>query len=145
MLLSLDTLDPPLYPVSVLRKLIVVMGCIHLLGGSFGVLQIVAWAGMLVQYSSSEGVSEGISKTFDGEHPCSLCLAIKEVKEHQTEKQPLQAASEKLSLKELALPQCITLRDPTSRPAVIARFLEPAESSRSRADSPPIPPPRFLS
>ncbi|MFC7336926.1 hypothetical protein ACFQY0_07035 [Haloferula chungangensis] len=128
-----------------IRKLIVIMGCIHLLGGSFGVLQIVAWAGMLVQYSSSEGVSEGISKTFDGEHPCSLCLAIKEVKDQQSEKQPLQVASDKLSLKELALPTIITLRNPTSRPTVIPPFLDPIEHCGSRADSPPVPPPRLLS
>ncbi len=42
------------------------------------VLQGVAWVGMAVSYSVSEGsVTAGLSKTFDGEHPCPLCVAVR--------------------------------------------------------------------
>lgn len=41
-------------------------------------LQIVAWSGMLVTYSQEAPLGEAIRQTFDGEHPCPLCLAIRE-------------------------------------------------------------------
>jgi hypothetical protein len=48
------------------------------IGGQWVVLQGVAWVGMAVSYSLEEGsVGSGLSKTFDGEHPCPLCKAVK--------------------------------------------------------------------
>jgi hypothetical protein len=48
------------------------------IGGQWLVLQGVAWVGMAVSYSLEAGsVSSGLSKTFDGEHPCPLCKAVK--------------------------------------------------------------------
>lgn len=41
-------------------------------------LQVVAWGGMLIRYSQEAPLREAVSKTFDGEHPCELCLAIRE-------------------------------------------------------------------
>lgn len=41
-------------------------------------LQVVAWGGMLVRYSREAPLREAVTKTFDGEHPCHLCLAIRE-------------------------------------------------------------------
>ena len=120
------------------------MGCIHLLGGSFGVLQIVAWASMLVQYSSSEGISEGFTKTFDGQHPCSLCVAIKDAKSSESEKQPLQVAGEKLSLKELAFAPDFDLKHPKANTAPPSLLPDPVDHFTARSDAPPLPPPRHL-
>jgi hypothetical protein len=61
-----------------------VIAVFQLMGGHWAVLQATAWVGMLVKYSESEGVEVGISKTFDGKHPCDLCLSI--AKNKQTEK-----------------------------------------------------------
>jgi hypothetical protein len=48
------------------------------IGAQWAVLQSVAWVGMAVSYSMKEGsITEGLSKTFDGEHPCPLCCAVK--------------------------------------------------------------------
>jgi hypothetical protein len=47
-----------------------------LVGGHWGVLQVVAWSGMLIQYSRDASFSEAWEKTFDGEHPCALCKAV---------------------------------------------------------------------
>lgn len=48
------------------------------IGAQWAVLQGVAWVGMAVSYSIREGsVAEGLSQTFDGKHPCPLCLAAK--------------------------------------------------------------------
>jgi hypothetical protein len=61
-----------------------VIAVFQLMGGHWAVLQATAWVGMLLKYSESEGVEVGICKTFDGKHPCDLCLSIAKYK--QTEK-----------------------------------------------------------
>lgn len=45
-------------------------------GGHWAVLQTVAWADMLAANLQTSPVSEAISKTFDGAHPCKLCKQI---------------------------------------------------------------------
>lgn len=40
-------------------------------------LQVVAWASMIISYSEGRSFSEAVSMTFDGEHPCPMCQAIK--------------------------------------------------------------------
>ena len=62
----------------------VALALLQILGGHLAVLQVTAWVGMLVKYSESDGMEVGISKTFDGKHPCDLCLSIAKTK--QTEK-----------------------------------------------------------
>lgn len=43
-------------------------------------LQMTGWLGMTVEYSlESEGIGEGISRTFSGDEPCSLCSFVEEV------------------------------------------------------------------
>ncbi len=43
----------------------------------WAVLQTAAWAGMALSYSTRTGsLQEGLSQTFDGRHPCALCLAV---------------------------------------------------------------------
>ncbi|WP_424314072.1 hypothetical protein [Haloferula sp.] len=124
------------------RHLIVVLGCIHLLGGPYGVLQVIAWTGMIVSYSQTEGISKGLAQTFDGEHPCSLCVAIVDAKKDDNDKQPLSGAPDKLSLKELTLPAQITLREPRSSEPPARPYLEPSANRMKLLVAPPIPPPR---
>ena len=56
---------------------------LQLLGGHWAILQTAAWVGMVIDYSKSEGVETGITKTFDGQHPCQLCLSISKNKEKE--------------------------------------------------------------
>lgn len=49
-----------------------------LLGGHWAVLQSVAWARMLADFSRTESLGTAIAKTFDGDHPCPMCLKIRE-------------------------------------------------------------------
>ncbi|MBV9392094.1 MAG: hypothetical protein JOY96_09405 [Verrucomicrobia bacterium] len=98
--------------------------------------QTAAWIGMLVKYSKAEGVEVGISKTFDGKHPCSLCLSI--AKNKQTDKrQSSQSAASKIFL--LAESQGLTLKPP-------GHFWY-SETSKdflfSYNGDPPVPPPRI--
>jgi hypothetical protein len=107
----------------------------QLLGGHWAVLQVTAWAGMLVKYSEAEGMEVGIAKTFDGNHPCSLCLSI--AKDKQTEKkQSSQLAAAKIYL--IANHQRCTLQPPR-----YSWRLETTFALLSTGDSrPPVPPPR---
>jgi hypothetical protein len=59
-------------------KLIALLVLLHLCGGHWNVLQTVAWVGMIVDYAEREAsLPVAIEKTFDGQHPCSLCEAVK--------------------------------------------------------------------
>ena len=108
-------------------------------GGHWGVLQTVAWSGMVIQYSRDAGLVQGIQDTFDGEHPCSLCTQISEAKRQA------------LPDTELAIP----VTHPPVRhfagvgallvpPSTKYRSILPAEkfSPDQSLDRPPIPPPR---
>lgn len=72
----------------------------HLTGGHWAALQLVAWAGMLRDYTAEKGLVTGISETFDGDHPCPLCTQIWEGKQEEDERQrdaPLSQKLEQLS------------------------------------------------
>ena len=118
-----------------LATVLCVMAVFQLMGGHWAVLQVTAWVSMLVSYSETEGFRSGIAKTFDGEHPCSLCLSI--AKNTQTEKkQSSQVAAAELYL--VAPAQRWTLRPPH-----YFWYLEtPIASLFSRDTGPPVPPPR---
>jgi len=49
-----------------------------------GLLQTVAWGLMLTSYSQESGFGEGLKKTFDGQHPCSLCERIAQTRPDAT-------------------------------------------------------------
>ena len=107
----------------------------QLIGGHWTVLQATAWVGMLVKYSESEGMEVGISKTFDGKHPCDLCLSI--AKNKQTEKkQTSQIDAAKIYL--IASAQRWALQPPRD-----SWCLRSTSVSLLGCDSsPPVPPPR---
>lgn len=52
-------------------------------GGPLMVLQGVAWAGMIQEYSKKDTLTSALQKTFSGKHPCCLCKRI--AKESQKE------------------------------------------------------------
>jgi hypothetical protein len=112
----------------------VALALLQILGGHLAVLQVTAWAGMLVKYSAAEGVEVGISKTFDGKHPCDLCLSIAKTK--QTEKKESSQVGAKIYL--LAPGLRLTLRPPLHS----WRLAETSASLLDCDSSPPVPPPR---
>ena len=120
---------------SLLAAFLCLVAVFQLTGAHWAILQATAWAGMLVNYSKTEGVELGFSKTFDGKHPCSLCLSI--AKNKQTEKkQGSQLAAVKIYLIDQS--QRWTLSPPHySSDLRISNF-----SWFSRDNSPPVPPPR---
>jgi hypothetical protein len=105
-------------------------------GGHWAVLQSVAWVSMAVTYSQTDSWNVALQKTFSGEKPCKLCLAVKEGKQ-QEQKQSVLKVETKLDfvcLKQLAY----------IHPALPFTVLSPpSEVALPRPEAPPVPPPRF--
>jgi len=57
------------------KWLLVFMLCVTL-GFHWGLLQSVAWVGMIVNYSYQGSLKDAVTKTFDGQHPCPLCKLV---------------------------------------------------------------------
>ena len=45
-------------------------------GGHWGVLQLVAWTTMVIDFSREAPVATAVSMTFDGHNPCLLCKTV---------------------------------------------------------------------
>ena len=119
-------------------KYLLVLALSFSIGAHWAVLQSVAWVGMAVSYSQTEPLSEALTRTFDGQHPCRLCCLVAQGKKAE-QRQAAQKAEYKLDL------FC------AARPLVYV--LQAAALNRSCADlapldrleAPPSPPPRSVS
>lgn len=105
------------------------------------VLQVVAWTGMFVENVQGGDLEEAISRTFDGDHPCSLCDAITDAVadggSEGSEGVPLPTV-QILDLKLLPLNRVTLLP-----PAPVRIGIEKAcQVFASRAFAPAVPPPR---
>jgi hypothetical protein len=129
------------------RILVAVLGCLHLCGGHWGVMQLVAWSKMIVDYSAQDGIVEGAKKTFDGEHPCCMCKAIAEGKKQESrnrgdDKAP--TSPQGLVLKECTFERYIDVPAPRGRDIMIFSRPELDLRAESRGVRPPLPPPRLV-
>lgn len=118
-------------------RLFLVMGLIASLGWHRGVLQSVAWVGMVVQYSQDASMAEAFEKTFDGQHPCRLCLTLRE---HQNS-DPDSEAQRVSGVPKLdpAHPwQAFELEFPPSVTGISGGLF----LAQARLEPPPTPPPR---
>ena len=105
-------------------------------GGHWAVLQSVAWVSMAVTYSQTDTLDVALKKTFGGQHPCKLCIAVKEGKQEE-QKQPVLKIETKLDFVCL---QAIAY----VHPALPSTLLSPSsEVALPRAEAPPVPPPRI--
>jgi hypothetical protein len=59
-----------------------------MLGGHWAVLQSVAWARMLADFSRTESLGTALEKTLDGDHPCPMCLKIREGRAQEKKQTP---------------------------------------------------------
>ena len=107
-------------------------------GGHWGALQSVAWAGMLWNYTQTDGsLLSGVKKTFDGEHPCTMCTSIKTAKEKEKSKPVTLVATKKIET--FPAPLCAVLPPRSCRDFV---FPDVADASpAARAEAPPVPVP----
>ena len=62
----------------IITPLLAIALCV-LVFAPMALLQTTAWTGMAVSYSWRSGsLSQGLSETFDGAHPCALCKVVQE-------------------------------------------------------------------
>jgi len=115
------------------KWLLVLMLCVTL-GFHWGLLQSVAWVGMIVNYSCQGSFREAMSKTFDGQHPCPLCKLVREGK--KSEKKP--AAQLNVKKIDLFTGDSVAFDFP---PLPASAFPFPLVTL-TRTDVPLLPPPR---
>lgn len=108
-----------------------------LLGGQWLLLQSVAWVGMIITYSQTATLSEAVSMTFDGNHPCRMCLVVKEGKKSENKESQLKP--------ELKF-DFLCMERSALQPPMLPFTLLPAESfhAPARCEAPPGPPPRIV-
>ncbi|MGA7125992.1 MAG: hypothetical protein WBZ19_06785 [Chthoniobacterales bacterium] len=109
---------------------------LQLLGGHWAILQVGAWAGMVVSYSEQGGLIAGLSQTFDGVHQCPVCKAIQDGKNREQKKAPFLTTE----LKKDYLATWNKFRIWRESTQVV--YPEFAEQLRGIVTEPAVPPPR---
>lgn len=122
----------------VLGHVVAAVALFFLAGGHWGTLQTVAWAGMLWSYTQADGsLLLGVKKTFDGEHPCTMCDSIKTAKEKEQSKPVTLVSAKKLEAFPAPLRAALPLRHCREFVFSAAADARP----EARADAPPVPVP----
>jgi hypothetical protein len=107
-------------------------------GGHWGALQSVAWAGMLWNYTQTDGsLLSGVKKTFDGEHPCTMCTSIKTAKEKEKSKPVTLVATKKIETFPAPLRAMLPERDCREFVFPVCPEMNPG----LRFEAPPVPVP----
>ena len=57
-------------------KIFLVLALVAMLGAHWALLQTVAWTTMLADNIHSNPFHDAVTMTFDGKHPCPICMAI---------------------------------------------------------------------
>lgn len=118
-----------------IQRWLVVILLVFLIGGHWAILQATAWAGMLLNYSQKATITEAWTKTFDGEHPCKLCNAVRAGKRAEKKHEML-----KLDTKFDFTFDAGTFGLFPPRP--LRHFTPVTERAEALADTPLLPPPR---
>lgn len=106
------------------------------LGLHWIVLQSVAWTTMVIERSCSGSLSDALSTTFDGQHPCKLCRVVQE---GQSAEDSSGIPVHGLKLEGFAATGVVVPQDPSGGREWVGRLPSPLTG---RAQVPPVPPPR---
>ena len=121
-----------------IAHLFVVAALLAGIGGHWAILQSVAWTTMLADNLRTSGVTEAVSKTFDGDHPCPLCKQIAEGKKSEKKSDALDLKVKKL---EFATAQAGFVFTAPTDFQILPLLHSTADSQTA---TPPVPPPRRL-
>jgi len=66
-------------------------------------VQSIAWAKMVVEYRQGNGLRASLQKTFDGVHPCSMCLNVRRAARATTTGLTAGVAGDRLDLAQRAV------------------------------------------
>lgn len=116
-----------------------------LLQGPALLVQEIAWVSMLMRYSLADGVTTGITKTFDGKHPCRLCHQAEALR--QTEDQRDEAPGDATLKSRLHWAEMLNLKGtdldlPFGQPAPAVHFAAMSLPISALPQGPPTPPPK---
>lgn len=122
----------------VIRRFAAVAVLVLILGLHWAALQTIAWSRMVLVYSRTASLGEAIRMTFDGQHPCRLCLAVREGRRAESNDPPTPVKNHPRLECELPSGELVTVDSPTfSLPSVLGGIHGP-----SRTEDPPKPRPR---
>jgi len=120
-----------------LMTLMMALALFLVTGGHWAMLQGVAWATMVKDFSRTGSLTQAVGKTFDGKHPCPLCKKIASARTSE-EKAPLTLKIDKKA--EVFLKSTGTeLPQPLFRPFVYASA--PFVLMPELSFAPPVPVP----
>ena len=120
-----------------LLKWVAVMVLVASVGGHWAILRGVAWTTMVVRFAQSMPMTQAVIFTFDGKHPCELCLVVQEGQKAEQKESKLKAPERLLLFLDL---QLVALPSPPS-PAQLVWVLD---SVHTHLERPPHPPPRAV-
>ena len=119
-----------------LGRFLMVLTLIVAIGGHWALLQSVAWVGMLANNVRQCSLTDAITKTFDGKHPCALCKVVADGKKAE-QKKTLVKVETKFDFWLAPVSPLLVGPTPVGFPRACAELL------RTRLDPPPTPPPRL--
>ena len=124
---------------SIAFKLLVAVCALHVSGAHWCALQALAWTGMIVSRSQTATVSEAVSTTFDGDHPCALCQVVEKGQQREQENQDARLV-EVLAKLSFLQPAAVAVPAPTSAGFI---YEDGGHARNSRAECPLLQPPRL--
>jgi hypothetical protein len=116
-------------------KMLVIVTLVATTGAHWALLQSVAWTTMLAENLTCGSVSQAVSRTFDGKHPCPLCKAIAATKKSEKKK------DSNLQLQKFEFPLAAE-NPPLPEPPQFETPLSSVSLPKNHIQSPPVPPPR---
>lgn len=129
--------------MSRLPQILVVAALVVSIGLHWAVLQSAAWVGMAVAYSVEKGsLTEGLSDTFDGDHPCPLCKAVKQGQDSESKSQDDQAPTTKTKEVKLTL-ALVTVPKFVFSPSAPQHWIMTSSDLKTRREEPVTPPPQL--
>lgn len=119
-------------------KTIVVALLIIFMGLHWAILQSLAWITMVAAYSQETTLSTALSKTLDGQHPCRLCLWIKDARNDEKRADKKAVPPQTLTDWILQVPAAVYVPPEASQHTYVGSGGEEGLP----AATPPKPPPR---
>jgi hypothetical protein len=119
----------------VISRFLVILALCFAIGLHWCALQSIAWTTMVIEYSKDAPFAEALAKTFDGQHPCSLCHAVQTGKKSE-HKNNVRTVT-KIDF------YCAASANPRTHEFLPFDYPADATPSIARTDSPLTPPPRL--
>jgi hypothetical protein len=126
------------------RKLLAI-ALVLLMQGPAMLVQEVAWVKMLATYTQDQGLARALVQTFDGNHPCELCVKASEIRTDEGKKDPAERPNERrllqLAWAEMVPARLLVLPVVEGNAIVLTRSPWIGFDSGRGTDAPVSPPP----